>query len=619
MTAKEDYKSVVLSSIMTTSMMATTADDAGTENNPRNYDESSTKSKAKKQPNNNKKKKQIANRARHRIRSISRDARRLFQIIQDLCRADETQRRSLSKPLIIPNERCGIWYISPEIASLSYHQGDCCHFKSTDGHYDTWNFSFKRLNLHLLDLLYQNEGRTNHIILVDSSVRKVLPDSFARTIPIWATVLNRIAVRYRQEFGENEPETWDSQLYTPNSVVSADEHQTIATLLDQHVENLYQCKAIVNPYHLLKCLTKPLRTIWITNGGSDVLEPSWNDKNQDDYFWLVCVNPSTYDFGPTGKNQIRWVRDDNLASEDDGYYYVPGAADDHESWARNLTPDLLWQHHDILMDPTTLVDAEIDQRIDTIVSEARTRNREGDADISDQHDGRRCMDQIGNLSLWIGSRRAGRPPNCWKHFDAILNVTDQEYDGMTNVKYPEGIRPHYYYLQLPVAEGKRDRTELERWMPVGLLYLVQHLQQGHRVLVHCNQGRDRSVAIVLAFVAISCPLIFPVSLEAGFESWNVCAFNDFAVDHDNFHKSSGLQAAAVASLLSDDGRETFLKWVHAQKEALSMQQPLTDKERLRIALHLIRQDRTEAEPSRSTMQKINRFFMSNPIYRTGRC
>ena len=36
-------------------------------------------------------------------------------------------------------------------------------------------------------------------------------------------------------------------------------------------------------------------------------------------------------------------------------------------------------------------------------------------------------DRIGKLNLWIGSRKSGRPPECWNQFDAILNVTTQHY------------------------------------------------------------------------------------------------------------------------------------------------------------------------------------------------
>ena len=557
-----------------------------------------------------KKKNQIANRARHRLRSIHRDATSLAKMLRkDL--AAKISPAAEDWP-VIPNERCGTWYISPALQGTSSdaHVGTCCYFKSTDGHRDTWNFSFKRLNLQLLDVLAQHGG----CVVVDSSVRKPLPDSFTFTIPIWACVLNRIAVRYRSNLldgGMATPHFWDTQLYTPHSLVDPKERETISALLDQHVDDLYQSKAIVNPKHLLECLTKPIRPSWITNGGTEWLEPSLDDNTRGNYLWLVCANPSTYDFSPIGKIQTVWI-DDEQAENAEGYYHVSGAADDHESWARHLTPAFFWKHEAELMDPA-LSDDQVDQLVDTIVSNAKALSNWNQEDPNYHHH-EDYMDQIGNLSLWIGSRRAGRPPECWDHFDAILNVTDQEYEGMTETANFSAVNSARFYLQLPVAEGKRDRTELERWMPVGLLFLIQHLQHGKRILVHCNQGKDRSVAMVLAFVILACPLTFPLALDQGFGAWKLEIAEDSCSEQGQFYKHSGLQSAAVESLLSKGGKEQFLNWIHAQKGAPSTES-MADKERLRIALHLIRQDRSVSDPTRSTMQKINRFFMSSSMYR----
>ncbi|KAI3478689.1 hypothetical protein L1887_59326 [Cichorium endivia] len=36
-------------------------------------------------------------------------------------------------------------------------------------------------------------------------------------------------------------------------------------------------------------------------------------------------------------------------TDGNGFVYVQGAGDDHENWARGLTPDLFWQHSDALL------------------------------------------------------------------------------------------------------------------------------------------------------------------------------------------------------------------------------------------------------------------------------
>lgn len=76
----------------------------------------------------------------HRLRSITADALFVKQIGE-----------ACQKPLVA-NERCGSWYIEPEAKAGS------AYFKSTDGHTGVWNFSLRRLNFHLLDIIGQEDG-----------------------------------------------------------------------------------------------------------------------------------------------------------------------------------------------------------------------------------------------------------------------------------------------------------------------------------------------------------------------------------------------------------------------------------------------------------------------------
>jgi tRNA A64-2'-O-ribosylphosphate transferase len=470
----------------------------------------------------------------------------------------------------------------------------------------------------------------------------------------------------------NNLDDWDTNLYAPTEIVSNEEHDTIVALLEERVETLYQSRAIVDPRRLVEQLTKPIRPLWITNnkncsenkgtglGHDDSLSLSSLESSSavlsnvaDDYFWIICVNPSTYSSKGNRKQSIKWhgdqhdcpyaTSDDKNGEKDDdgachpdaGYYYLPGAGDDEESWARHLTPALFWSHIEDLIDPS-LTEDDVDSRIDTLVTLAKSRTdneEEGESSIDRSLDDP-FSDQIGDLSLWIGSRRSGRPPGCWHHFDAILNVTNQEYEGMDEgnrvaVRVEQqrdengnGDNTRRFYMQLPVAEGKRDKTELERWMPCGLLFLVIHLQQHRRVLVHCNQGKDRSVAIVLAFLVVACNLNFPPSIINELYDWDTSWAVERKEEDDGGRSSdyddiSGLSKSVIQRLSQDDGREEILKWIHAQRQDSTtlLLQPIADKERLRIALHLILQYRSQADPTRSTLQKLNRFFMSSPLYR----
>ena len=676
--------------------------------------------KPHKNPTPNRKKQKAGSRAKHRLRSIYRDTRAM----QDVLRQSNGQPMAQSLTTyalqhwkMVPNERCGSWYVSlPSSNSLCQGLPSSCYFKSTDGHRNFWDFSLKRLNLALLEQIIVADGGC---ILVDSSVRKLLPDSFSKTIPIWATVLNNFVLKYSKQLdgSEDVPKHWDTDLYTPKGVVSIQEHDQIAGLIEERVETLLRSGAIVNPKRLLEKLTKPLRVFWMNHEGE--IYGSNGEKHDsgdidhrkqagsvadllEKYFVVVCWNPSRYSRKPSEtangetshlsssdpvqnevialkKHQTEWIAENNDddAETSSGYYYTPGAADDHECWAKCLIPALFWKNQEALLD-LALDDNQVDMLIDVLVkqeqqakelreSQHRIENEESCAHShGSSSENKEAMatvysysDKIGETNLWIGSRRASRPSECWSGFDAILNVTCHEYDGMIEKNdatlHSREKKNNRFYLQLPVEEGKRDRSQLEKWMPVGLAFLIHHLQEGRRVLVHCAQGKDRSVAVALVFVTMVCPLRFPLRLKPEFtsRSWDLSTLannigksdssssNDLkkrVADSDNNEKakeafpevktqfclSSGLPETAMRRLLDSGGKELFLLWIHQQlqndKSGGTFSNPkalkcLADKEGVRIALHLIKQDREVAEPTRSTMQKINRFLMSSSIYR----
>lgn len=78
----------------------------------------------------------------NRIHSIAEDAEFVKQVHQHFP----------DLPLL-PNMRCGAWYVDPDIASPEY-----AYFKSTDGHTNNWSFNLRRPNLHILPLIAQHRG-----------------------------------------------------------------------------------------------------------------------------------------------------------------------------------------------------------------------------------------------------------------------------------------------------------------------------------------------------------------------------------------------------------------------------------------------------------------------------
>ena len=647
------------------------------------------------------------NRARNRLRSIEHDVHTFLQplwkelhpktIIKAKDGVAQSTRKSRGSIIqkkwpLLANARAGCWYTCPLLSSSSASSTSSCYFKSADGHAGVWNMSLKRLNLPMLKLL----AATGGCFVVDASRTKVLPDSFSRTLPLWAACMNRVIGRYRttttataatatatatataaslvKGYNDDCDNTaalfWDEALYTPNNVISTKEHESMEALLEQHVESVLQSGVILHPDELVRLVQKPLRPVWLTpsdcqsQGNLENLIAEWKDLAKC-YSVIVCIScsccsslstcsisqapPSTRTCHENHHNSNHHFADTTDLKD---FLYSPGAADDEESWARQLTPTLFWKHRKALLWNINDEDDDDDDGNATIThSTCRPKtNDETDAMIDqlvqdyhqrDEHDGNNSKDsgntgsanELGNTGISIGTRRAGRPPGCWEIYDAILNVTTTEYPEMT--QQSSSIPKGKYYFQLPVQEGKRDKTALEEWLAVGIVFILWHgAANDRRVLVHCAQGMDRSVAVVLAFLVLFCEIRNEqlswkpckdgvVSILRGHEL-RESSHKDGCANNENENRNglygwSGLSSVLVECLRGRDGRDTLLHWVRqrlknekADNEVPIDETPLivANKETLRVALYAIQRHRACALPSRSTMQKLNRFFMS---------
>lgn len=86
------------------------------------------------------------------LRRSSRSLRnRLHSIAHDAAFVERV-RVAYDLP-VLTNARAGDWYVDPQ-----RRQGGV-YFKSTDGHAGEWMFSLRRLNLGLLEVVAEEEGR----------------------------------------------------------------------------------------------------------------------------------------------------------------------------------------------------------------------------------------------------------------------------------------------------------------------------------------------------------------------------------------------------------------------------------------------------------------------------
>ncbi|KAK9470565.1 tRNA A64-2'-O-ribosylphosphate transferase [Dipodascopsis tothii] len=356
---------------------------------------------------------------------------------------------------LVANERCGRWYIPPENIM------DSVYFKSTDGHTHQWDFSTRRLNLHILDTIIQFNG----VILVDSTRRgKLMPDSLSKTVPIWCTVINRALFS-----GKLQDDHDALKFYTSDLAVSKSETAQISERINRWVERLKSCGADLA--ELRSKLTKPLRAIWITTKS---ILPQVKPEYEDFYPVVLC----------TASHMVL-----DGASRMNGYTYVQGAADDHELWAENITPTLFWNNKSALIG---ISDDEILDRLKHIVEHQSPSN------ISDTLD----ITQIGLTDIYVCNRAS-----------LVLAVEkDKTFTHIIDVSTPPAVTDTTptitKVLNLPLQSGKLGSRKLRIYLPQILSFFegfasASSEEKSCKIIVACDTGSDFSIGIVLAILCLN--------------------------------------------------------------------------------------------------------------------
>ncbi|KAI9090966.1 tRNA A64-2'-O-ribosylphosphate transferase [Phlyctochytrium arcticum] len=487
---------------------------------------------------------------RESIRKESRNLyNRLHSIHSDAQFVQEVSNWSGGLP-VVANERCGSWYIPP---SLKWKKS--VYFKSTDGHFGRWDCNLRRLNLHIVKDIAAHRG----CMMVDSTRNgKRIPDAFSKTVPIWCAVLNTAVWTWRGRARNTDTgvadddgatpedeERW-TKLYTLPSVVSPSEHAQITSLIPTLAQRLLNSPSVDFP--ALSCqLTCPLRPLWITPSSS--LQSS---LDMPGVFPVVLVSAS------------RAVPDG--VEYQAGWTYVQGSGDDEEMWSGGLTPEVFWQHCKELL--ATGSGAACEEKVQELVTQEQQSSCPASASVESYLLPSRAGQPytwLGTLPIAIGNRVSGRPPQCWQTFDLVINCGAPEWPELPSSGLESesiSLPPQKRYVFLPIPEGKKGQHALYKLLPSVLETVLPAIQQGHRILIHCMQGKDRSVGITLAILtryltAGTCP---PAILDAK------------------------LPMRAVT------------------------------KEVILDRLLLIQSHRHVASPTRATMQKVKEFFMSPGWY-----
>jgi tRNA A64-2'-O-ribosylphosphate transferase len=416
-----------------------------------------------------------------------------------------------------------------------------CYFKSTDGHCNNWSFSATRLNVHVAEAAATRGG----CVVVDAtrSSTKRFPDSFSKTIPVWAETISRAVARRRRivpptadDDESINPEsshrsTWGSGPHLP-VWVGDNERNAIASRMPHFEETLH---AVLHDTDVLDALasklTKPLRCVWVSRENEHSL-PCVDNMSDLDFTPVVLVTASE----PMQRHGERRTGEGGVP-----YAYIPGAGDDEESWARGLTPALFWAHRETVLGPhgsggcAAIVDRIVKKTRGNEAAWTRgVTNDEDEREDSAHLAPRGCLSpneraalsrgslplgaggvrrlvSNGGVSLALGSVHALALEATWDAVDAVLYVGEDlpplpadparwrhpesvDGDGETAT----GIYPAPF-LHAPMRYAKVARRDVADGLEACLAFIrANSARGGGTTLVACKDGVDHCVGVVVA-------------------------------------------------------------------------------------------------------------------------
>ncbi|KAF9998627.1 hypothetical protein BGZ79_007709 [Entomortierella chlamydospora] len=507
---------------------------------------------------------QISSHGRSRD-DMRRDAKNLMNRLKSI-KADAAFVSEISDLLpqfpVFANERCGTWYVHP-----SKIQKPGVYFKSTDGHTGRWDFNLRRYNPHLITAIIENGG-----------------------------------------------ERWDTRYHSLPSLISRSEHAQIAEKIDAFAEKLMRFTDITP---LTTRLSKPIRPIWLTPQ-SVLFKDDMPDYSRVNFLPVICLSASRV--VPEGMEECDgylYVQ----GSGDDEEMWSEGLTPDlfwkNEDYLleEGITSAECERRAREIVREAKKVQLECShQQLDITV------NRQEDGTSKEKISNGQLLftpsmelcSEIKPSPFWIGNNASGRIPDCWQSgFDMVINcaaeiqrdsffewtegsqvvlqlggtgvggtpaslciVQRHQWETATSASSSSDLtittdttsNKEYYYLHLPIAEGKKGQHQLLEMIPIAIkavesFYASRTMREGAetmnpRILIHCQQGMDRSVGITLA-ILVSC-----------------------------FEEGTGRYCGANTN------------------------QRTATKETIQRRLFQIMSHRLAARPSRATLKMINTYFMS---------
>ena len=378
-----------------------------------------------------------------------------------------------------------------------------------------------------------------------------MQDALTKTIPIWAAVVNRAVLQLRSTASDDTSNTagsssWDTNIHLP-PWISKNEKNQIEQRIDGWVHDLSSLG--IDLSSLVKTMIKPLRCIWISQDDEAILECDWEDladKKEDlDFLPIVLISASI----PNARKRRRLIldpEDHSLPDSDVGntcrtvyddvidimYDYIPGAGDDEESWAKGLTPALMWAHAaELLLAGPEDVGNTV-QRLVKTSQKGHSRTGAGSRiagggggnlkpwdikwignclalGISTSH----LMPEMLNTPTLEVSSEQGIQSSTIPSSFACLNVGFSEPDTLKQLFDP-GDTPStdredvsldsLHYKWLAVAGDKQPKLAVLRAAHAAVEFISRHIAAGRKVLVVAEPENIDIAAAVLLTSLIAC-------------------------------------------------------------------------------------------------------------------
>lgn len=339
-----------------------------------------------------------------------------------------------------------------------------------------------------------------------------MPDALSKTVPIWCAVLNRASAR---KYGR-PVKGGEEQLVTPEWMIPPTEHDQIEARIDGFVSSLLDSDLKVPK------LEKPLRPVFITpQTDLSSLPGSLKDSSERDYTPIVLVSASKFVLDSANLSSAS-SNSETPQGKNDGYVYVQGAGDDHENWARGLTPDVFWKHHaQLLACEKDLLEALVDRLV----------AKEGDKGghwftplavqtTAEQGSGASGDVEVGELGVYIASRGADHVFTTEERnkYDLIFHFTSLSPPSTDSAELQEKLaslnltsesQPARIY-PAHMAPNKKGLSAIRTAYPPAITLAHRILstkssptEERRKILVCCQDGKDLSGSLVVAILA-SC-------------------------------------------------------------------------------------------------------------------